>query len=148
MILIIAGPPGVGKTTVASLLQSEFEASGRSTALLDSDQFSRRAYDRMYEQVVEHPERDWIIAATFYKREWQERYQRLPNVYFVTLWATLETCLARNRMRQDPISKKAVRMLWWEFDIPDCDLTIDVTRLYPDTVVDRIEAALETAAER
>ncbi|WP_169302496.1 AAA family ATPase [Halorientalis salina] len=141
VIVLICGPPAVGKTTVAGLLQSRLEDRGLSVDVLDSDQFTRNTYDRLYERVVD-AETHLIVAGTFYKRQWQERFQRLDDVVVVYLHADKETCIERNRQRADAIDERAVHIVWDEFDQPDADITVDVTEQSPQAIVDHILSAL------
>ena len=142
MIVIVCGPPATGKTTVSSLLRDRLEERGKPVRRLDSDEFERNTYDRLYERVASADE-DWIVAGTFYKRAWQERFQRLEDVFVVHLVADLETCLERNRRREDAIDEQAVHIVWREFDEPEADLVIDVTERSPEEAVARTVAALE-----
>lgn len=141
MILVVCGPPGAGKTTVATRLQSRLAAHGRAFEMLDSDEFARHAYDRMYERVADS-EGDWIVAGTFYKRRFQQQFASLDDVVFVYLDADLETCLERNRRRADPIAERAVQIVWHEFDQLDADVSVDVNERTPEAVVDDVWASL------
>lgn len=132
----------MGKTTVSTRLQSRLAERGLTFRVLDSDEFGHDTYDRLYERVA-GTDANWIVAGTFYKRRWQDRFQALPDTMLVLLWAELATCLERNRQRDDPIDESAVHIIWREFDDPEADLRIDVTDLSPADVVDRILAALE-----
>ncbi|MFC7131592.1 MULTISPECIES: hypothetical protein [Salinibaculum] len=140
MILLVCGPPGAGKTTVTTLLQKRFRERGVSAGLLDSDAFSRNPYDRMFDRVADS-DRDWIVAGTFYKRQWQEQFRRLDDVLTVYLAAELDTCLERNRQREHPIDEAAVHIVYREFEPPDADVTVDVDDLSPAAVVDQVVAA-------
>jgi tRNA uridine 5-carbamoylmethylation protein Kti12 len=142
VILLVCGPPGAGKSTVADRLRDRLAAQGRSFRRLDSDQFSRDTYRRLYER-VEGSDADWIVSGTFYKREWQARFERLEDVVVVYLQAALETCLERNRQRAAPIDEAAVHIVWREFDEPDADITISVNERSVEAVVDRVLAALD-----
>ena len=141
MILLVCGPPGAGKTTVATLLQERLRDRGVSAGLLDSDSFRRNPYDRMFDRVADS-DRDWIVAGTFYKRQWQKQFGRLSDVLTVYLAAELDTCLERNREREHPIEEAAVHIVYREFATPDADVTVDVDDLSPAAVVDRVVAAL------
>lgn len=141
MIILICGPPGAGKTTVAERLQERLAARGHPIRLLDSDRFSRDTYRRLYERVADS-DADWLVVGTFYKRRWQTRFERLADVVVVYLVADLETCLERNRQREDPIDEAAVHIVRREFDEPDADIALDVTEGSPEAVVDRLVAAL------
>lgn len=142
MIIVVCGPPGVGKTTVATLLRQRLDERGHPVELLDSDEFARNTYDRLYGRVADS-DRDWIVAGTFYKRPWQERFEGLDDVMFVYLDTDLDTCLERNRSRDDPIDDEAVHIVWREFDEPDADLTIDTTEQTPASIVDRIVTTID-----
>jgi adenylylsulfate kinase len=141
MIVVVFGPPGTGKTTVARRLQSYLSARGRAFRLLDSDEFGHDTYDRMYDRVADSGEH-WIVAGTFYKRRFQEQFASLEDVVFVYLDADLETCLERNRRRPESIEEKAVQIIWHEFHEPDAEVTVDVNDRSVEAVVDDVVAAL------
>lgn len=142
MIILICGPPGVGKTAVATLLQEHLRRRDISFEMLDSDQFNSDPYRQLFERVSDS-DGNWIIAGTFYKRKWQVRFERLEDVVIVYLQAGLETCLERNRNRETPIEEKAVHIIWQEFDEPDADVTIDVADRSPAVVVDLLVETLD-----
>lgn len=146
MILVVCGPPGSGKTTLANRLHGRLTARGYDVDVLHSDDFSSRTYEQLYER-VEGSAEHWIVDGTFYKREWQERFRRLPNVEFVHVTADLDTCLERNRGR-DGIEEKAVHIIYKEFDDPDADLVVDTDERTPEAAVDLVlEHALDWLAQ-
>lgn len=143
VIVIVCGPPGAGKTTVATLLRDRLAARGLSVELLDSDEFSSNTYERMYERIAGAEDRNWIVAGTFYRRSHRERFADLDPVV-VSLRAALETCLERNRRRPpaESIEERAVHIVYREFDEPDADVVVDVDAP-PGEVADRVLAGLD-----
>lgn len=144
VIVLVMGPPGAGKTTVATLLQERLQEWGYPVNRLDSDRFGRNVYDQMFERVRDSSV-DWIVAGTFYKRAWRERFEQLEDVFTVYLQADLETCLERDRQRDNPIDEKAVHIICHEFEKPAPNLAIDTSNRTPAEVVVAIVSALERA---
>lgn len=144
MILLICGPPAVGKTTLATGLRDRLAERGRRFDLVHSEAFSRRTYERLYDRVADAPDRDWIVDGTFYRRAWRERFDALGAVRVVRLDAPLETCLRRNRERADAdaIDEQGVHVVYREFDPVDADLTLDTAALAPDEAVERVLGAI------
>lgn len=141
MIVIICGPPAVGKTTVGRLLRERLDAEGLAVDLVDSDEFATNTYDRLYDRVVD-AENHVVVAGTFYKRQWQERFRQLDDLVIVYLRANTETCLERNRERSQPIAERAIHIICAEFDDPDAEITVDVTERSPQDVVNLIRSEL------
>lgn len=146
MIVILCGPPAVGKTTVAHLLRDRLRERGLSFSVLDSDQFSSNTYGQMFDR-VDDSRKNWLLAGTFYKRTWQRRFERLDGVVVVYLRADLGTCLDRNRNRGAPIEETAVHIVWREFADPDADITLDVVDDSPAEVTDRLMRALDVPTD-
>ncbi|WP_121742037.1 ATP-binding protein [Natronorubrum halophilum] len=147
MILVVCGPPGAGKTTIATALRKRLEAGGESVVVHHSDDFSSRTYEQLYERVTADPdEAITVVDGTFYRREWQAQFRTLEaraDVRFVRVTASLETCLERNRSRADSIDERGVHVVYREFDAPENALEIDTDACDIEDAVDRIEGALE-----
>lgn len=141
MIVLLCGPPGSGKTTIATGVEERLAARGTPIHTLHSDEFARRTYERMYERVAESGE-DWLLDGTFYKREFRERFRDLDEVRVVHITASLETCLERNRARADPISETGVHVIYREFDPVEADLVIDTDELTTEEATERIAEAI------
>lgn len=142
MIVLLCGPPGVGKTTLATRVVDRLRAHGAAIGLLHTDDFASRTYERMYERVEREGE-DWLLDGTFYRREWRERFRGLDEVCVVHVTASLESCLERNRRRSDPISETGVHVIYREFETPRAELTIDTDELSEEEAVDRLYATIE-----
>lgn len=156
MILVVCGPPGAGKTTVALGLNRRLEADGYEFRVVHTDDFATPVYDHLFERVAEAPEASWLLDGTFYKAKWQARIQGFPDVYVLLVTAGRDTCIRRNYERDgsaasdassassdvsDGVSDRAVKTIYDEFDWPDADFTVD-------TDVLRVETAVDLAYER
>lgn len=142
MIVLLCGPPGVGKTTVATGVAERLADRGSPIRVIHSDDFARNTYERMYERVAENG-RDWLLDGTFCEREWRERFRGLDELRVVYLTADLETCLERNRKREDPISETGVHAIYWEFELPRADLTVETDELAATAAIARVVQAIE-----
>lgn len=119
MKLVLFGPPGVGKTTVAERLRERLGRAGLDFERLSSDAFSGNTYDRIRSRVTAaDAATDWLLDGTFYRRDLRERVPALGNAHFAFLTAELETCLARNRDRRDAIDEKGLYVMHEEFERP------------------------------
>ncbi|MFD1563811.1 AAA family ATPase [Haloarchaeobius amylolyticus] len=148
MIVVICGPPGAGKTTIATRVRRRLDARDVPVRLFHSDDFSSRTYEQLAEQVSAAPATGvTLVDGTFYRRRWQTKFRALGDVRFVHVTASLETCLERNRTRRDPIDEQGVHVVYREFETPDADLEVDTDRWKPDAVADRIVAAIDTWGE-
>jgi len=145
VILIVCGPPGAGKTTVATRLSDRLDAADPDFALLHSDDFSRNTYDQLYERVDADPEGDWLLDGTFYERSIRRRFRALPDVHLVSVAASLETCLKRNREREDGIEPRGVRAMHADFEVPERPaLTLDTERLSAEEAADALARYVRT----
>ena len=140
MKLVLFGPPGVGKTTVAERLRERLGRAGLDFERLSSDAFSGNTYDRIRSRVTAaDAATDWLLDGTFYRRDLRERVRALGNAHFAFLTAELETCLARNRDRRDAIDEKGLYVMHEEFERPrNPDLTLDTDALSPGEAADAI----------
>ena len=141
MILVLCGPPGVGKTTIAERLQHRLRDEGHGFRILHSDDFSRNTYEQMYERVTEAaPETNWILDGTFYRRESQGRFRSLSDAHLVYVTASRETALERNRERENPIEERGVYAMFGQFEVPQCpDLTLNTDELSVERALDAME---------
>ncbi|MFB6072995.1 MAG: AAA family ATPase [Halobacterium sp.] len=147
MILVVCGPPGSGKTTIATRLHRRLEDDGFDVRIVHTDDLATPVYDRLFERVAEAPGDDWILDGTFYEREFQARVRAFPDVRFVLVTADRDTCIRRNYER-DGIPERAVKVLYDEFDWPDADFVVDTDVLRVETAVDLVyERASEWFAE-
>lgn len=142
MIVVCCGLPAAGKTTLTTGLRERLAERGREVALLHSDDFERRTYDRMHEAVAEAPDRDWVLDGTFYARRHRNRLYGLGEVRVVWVRASVETCLARNREREGSVPDVAIHSIAAEFEPPRADLELDTETLDPEAALDRLEAAV------
>ena len=143
-MIVVCGPPGAGKTTIATHVRRRLAERGVPVRLFHSDDFSSRTYEQLAERAASAPpDALTLVDGTFYRRKWQTRFRAFDDVRFVHVTASLETCLERNRQRADSIAEQGVHVVYREFEAPDADLEIDTDRCEPTAAADRIVAAIE-----
>ena len=144
-MIVICGPPGAGKTTIATHVRRRLTERDVPVRVFHSDAFSSRTYEQLAEQAVSAPTAGiTLIDGTFYRRKWQAQFRALGDVRFVYVTASLETCLERNRHRDDSITEQGVHVVYHEFEAPNADLEIDTDECEPAAATDRIVAAIDT----
>ena len=137
MIIILCGPVGVGKTTVAEKLRPELEKKCFDFRIMHSDDFSTHTYDQMFDKVKDS-DKNWILDGTFYREDIRGRFRNLANVLIIWVKADLETCLERNEMREEPLEEKVVHIMFHKFEEPDADIVVNTDDLDTNEVVDKI----------
>jgi adenylylsulfate kinase len=143
--LLLCGPPGVGKTTVAERLRRRLREAGFEFRVLHSDDFSRNTYGKMYERVQTAPDADWLLDGTLYQHEWQDRFRAFSDAHLVFLTAGLGTALERNCERDDSIPEPGLRAMHGKFERPENpDLTLDTEELSVAEAVDAVERYVRT----
>ncbi|WP_049928765.1 AAA family ATPase [Halopiger goleimassiliensis] len=150
MIVVCCGPPGAGKTTLTTAVRDRLEGEGVDVRSYHSDDFSRGTYERLYARAAvaspstEPAERPVVtlVDGTFYRREWQRVFRTLESVRFVRVTAALETCLERNRRREDAIDERGVHVVYREFEPPAADLVIDTDETSPAAAAEQVTAAV------
>ena len=121
MIIVLCGPPGSGKTTIAQSLVQEL----KDARMISSDWFKGRAYDRIFREVERRrgEERYLVLDATFYRKAYRDRIREIASkreeVLTVFIDCSLEVCLERNSQRQNPIPENAVHIMWKQFERSD-----------------------------
>jgi adenylylsulfate kinase len=148
MIILLCGPPGAGKTTIARML-----AKRRGAVLLSTEEFKRRAYSRLMREVRKRAGEELVLDGTFYRRAWRDEVKELANsirtpLLVVLVKSSLQTSLLRDARREKPVGERAVRIIHAEFEEPEADLVIDSEKLTPEEAVELILSAAKTASCR
>jgi adenylylsulfate kinase len=141
MIIIFCGMPASGKSTIARKIKDRLS----NVKMIISDEIGRDRYSRIMEMVdVEIGNHQYIIVdATFYKSSWREQLLNVigsrDEVKLVYVHCSLETCLRRNREREDPIPERAVYIIWNKFEQPvNPDISINTDQKTPEEATEII----------
>lgn len=141
MIVVFCGIPGSGKSTIAQLLRERLS----DVNMIVSDDISSHTYQnimrRLNDMIGEY--RHIIVDATFYKEKWRKKLRSVVDdrdeVTLVYIQCSHETCLKRNREREEPIQEKAIHIIWNEFEKPENpDISIDTEENSPEEAVETI----------
>ena len=141
MIVILCGPPASGKSTIAMRLAERL----KDFKLISSDEFKRKTYKHMFVETERWAGRVkyLILNGTFYKKEWRDKIKEISEmkgekVLTAYITCSLRTCLKRNKLREDQIEEKAVRIIYNQIEKPETpDILID-------TDVSSVDEAVET----
>jgi tRNA uridine 5-carbamoylmethylation protein Kti12 len=141
MIIVFCGVPASGKSTIVEKLVEHIQ----DVNLIVSDDISSPKYEKIMKKVDENigVYKYTIIDATFFKKEWRdalkETVRNREEVVLIYVHCNLETCLKRNRQRENAIPEEAIYTIWNKFDVPsEPDLTLDTDVLSPDEAVELI----------
>ncbi|MEF8776528.1 MAG: hypothetical protein V5A43_08525 [Haloarculaceae archaeon] len=125
------------------MLRDRLAARGLPYGILDSEEFSRDTYERIYDR-AQDSSANWPLAATFYKSEFLGPFEELDDVVVVLVWCDLEACLERNRRREDPIEEFAVHIVRREFERPEAYPVTHVTETSPAEPGDEVLARIDS----
>jgi tRNA uridine 5-carbamoylmethylation protein Kti12 len=141
MILIFCGMPASGKSTIAHIIK---ERLGNVKTIV-SDDIARDRYSRIITMVDEQIDSHHyiIVDATYYKRAWREELLKVigsrDEVKLVYVHCSLETCLRRNREREDAIPERAVYIIWNKFEEPENpDISVNTDQKTPEEAAEII----------
>ena len=141
MIIIFCGVPASGKSTIAEQLRERLEG----VEMIVSDDIGSSRYDNIMRLVDEKIGKyDYILVdATFYKKKWREEIRTTvgsrDEVKLVYVHCSLETCIKRNKERENSIPEKAIHIIWNKFDEPESpDVSINTDDTPPDKAAEII----------
>lgn len=176
-LVVLTGPIGAGKSTVAELVARRVGASERTAAIADLDdvafaQRGRLALDDLWRRAgIVHAllVRAWFAAEVdvvvahgpfFESRSYEQLYAAVPSnasLLHVLLHVSFEAALARveadpgrgaGAVSRDPAFLRATHDAFGHRAFPPFDIEIDTTQLGADAVAERIMATISGAQPR
>jgi thymidylate kinase len=148
-VLIITGPPGVGKTTAAALLAARSERAVH----LESDaffSFIRTGFVEPWKP--ESQDQNATVPGWFFEPLRDTLREEGHAVCYAVLRAPLEVCLARVQGREGkpPIDAGAIEQLWRSFaDLAELERhVLEVDGMAPERVSDELAERLSGGSLR
>ena len=115
-VIVIAGPTGVGKTTLAMMLSKHY-----GCPLISEDKMARKMFPNMYQNIEDYPDKVMLIVNQLYKetkeyfddkkcvvidrinleKEFIEKMQKTFHRHLIlkVLWPPIEITVERDRKR-------------------------------------------------
>lgn len=169
LVVILAGPPGSGKTTIGRCLQTEFgyDFEDREAAMLER-WGSRKEFRRHRDEALAEIHREFVQRAgtpgpplvfettALTERPFVEQLQREANCFTVVLTVSLEVALGRIASRQQGRNftndEEANRSVWEAFQQARTtllsDLSLDSGTTTAESLAREIEAAVKLRLAR
>lgn len=169
MIIVLFGPPGVGKTYVGRLLETKlgwhfFDADtiyfndDELRYLLKMGKYTQQARDKFVNKlmiaaqhmVAGHPERNLVIAEAFTKEKNREEFLKYfdDQVHYVMVHASRDLAyqrtLARMEKEDHVVDQSIFEFIWDEFETPK--IPHKVLRNYDKSdseIIDELQSLIE-----
>lgn len=119
-IIVIRGPLGVGKTTIAKLLAEKIEAEYisldqimKNNNLEGEDSISVDNYlqaNNIISKIIKDSKKSFIIDGCFYHQKQIDNLKnKFPNITFFSLISSVEKCIERDSQRKKVYGKESAR---------------------------------------